>query len=594
MGLMLETSSDAPVRARAGRTSARRTRSRPCGSATIEDAGRLAIPFTTGHPRRDRRDRARARRVAVRDPRPPPALPPRPGGDRPELPGQARHRDARRARAGRRGVPGGRRDGARRPRTADARPGAAEPVRPEQQLRLLDAGINDWGGVSPLTPDHVNPERPWPRSRRSPRDRRARARRCASGSRSTREFARRPDPWLAGKMRAPVAALIGGRRARGRRAASRADRVAGPRRRRGSPGRSSSPSRRPRGAGLRADADGRLRRPRRPRDEVTRAWRGRDVVARAPRRRDPRRRSRKAERAPAAHRRRGARAVPGRGRRARGAVRGRRRPAARGGRATRSPTSSTATSTSRTSATSGAASARSRSARSTPSPTRSRSTRSPIAPGGVARGGATEVCMQGGIHPDLPGTFYFDLLDAVKDRGAGDAHPRVQPDGDPERRHEARRSRSAEFLQECRAPRARHDPRDRGRDPRRRRPVAPHEGQAARRHVGGDRPTAHELGIRSPRRRSCSGTSTRRRTGSSTSGGSRGSRRETGGFTEFVPLPFVHQNAPIYLAGEARPGATFEDNRADARGRADPARRSYPQRPGVVGEARRRSVSERS
>jgi FO synthase len=36
---------------------------------------------------------------------------------------------------------------------------------------------------------------------------------------------------------------------------------------------------------------------------------------------------------------------------------------------------------------------------------------------------------------------------------------------------------------------------------------------------------------------------------------------ETGGFTEFVPLPFVHQNAPIYLAGRARPGATFEESR---------------------------------
>ena len=28
--------------------------------------------------------------------------------------------------------------------------------------RYVDAGINDWGGVSPVTPDHVNPERPWP------------------------------------------------------------------------------------------------------------------------------------------------------------------------------------------------------------------------------------------------------------------------------------------------------------------------------------------------------------------------------------------------------------------------------------------------
>jgi 7,8-didemethyl-8-hydroxy-5-deazariboflavin synthase CofG subunit len=28
--------------------------------------------------------------------------------------------------------------------------------------RLPAAGLNDWGGVSPLTPDHINPERPWP------------------------------------------------------------------------------------------------------------------------------------------------------------------------------------------------------------------------------------------------------------------------------------------------------------------------------------------------------------------------------------------------------------------------------------------------
>jgi FO synthase len=38
-------------------------------------------------------------------------------------------------------------------------------------------------------------------------------------------------------------------------------------------------------------------------------------------------------------------------------------------------------------------------------------------------------------------------------------------------------------------------------------------------------------------------------------------QRETGGFTEFVPLPFVHQHSPIYLAGKARPGPTFDDNR---------------------------------
>ena len=34
---------------------------------------------------------------------------------------------------------------------------------------------------------------------------------------------------------------------------------------------------------------------------------------------------------------------------------------------------------------------------------------------------------------------------------------------------------------------------------------------------------------------------------------------ETGGFTEFVPLPFVHMEAPIYLKGRSRPGPTFRE-----------------------------------
>ncbi|MGH8702417.1 MAG: 5-amino-6-(D-ribitylamino)uracil--L-tyrosine 4-hydroxyphenyl transferase CofH [Burkholderiales bacterium] len=33
---------------------------------------------------------------------------------------------------------------------------------PDALSQLVDAGINDWGGVSPVTPDHVNPEAPWP------------------------------------------------------------------------------------------------------------------------------------------------------------------------------------------------------------------------------------------------------------------------------------------------------------------------------------------------------------------------------------------------------------------------------------------------
>jgi FO synthase len=33
---------------------------------------------------------------------------------------------------------------------------------PQAYPRLLAAGLNDWGGISPLTLDHINPERPWP------------------------------------------------------------------------------------------------------------------------------------------------------------------------------------------------------------------------------------------------------------------------------------------------------------------------------------------------------------------------------------------------------------------------------------------------
>ncbi|MCA1737928.1 MAG: 7,8-didemethyl-8-hydroxy-5-deazariboflavin synthase CofG, partial [Actinobacteria bacterium] len=44
-----------------------------------------------------------------------------------------------------------------------APPNLAGPIaETSSYLRYVDAGINDWGGVSPVTPDHVNPERPWP------------------------------------------------------------------------------------------------------------------------------------------------------------------------------------------------------------------------------------------------------------------------------------------------------------------------------------------------------------------------------------------------------------------------------------------------
>ena len=43
-------------------------------------------------------------------------------------------------------------------------------LRPEGLDSLVRAGINDWGGVSPVTPDHVNPEAPWPHLEQLARD----------------------------------------------------------------------------------------------------------------------------------------------------------------------------------------------------------------------------------------------------------------------------------------------------------------------------------------------------------------------------------------------------------------------------------------
>ncbi|MEP6476835.1 MAG: 7,8-didemethyl-8-hydroxy-5-deazariboflavin synthase CofG, partial [Actinomycetota bacterium] len=80
---------------------------------------------------------------------------------------------------------------------------------PAERLRLLDAGIDDWGGVSPLTPDHVNPERPWPATERLAVTTAERGFRLRERLTIYPEFAATPDPFLAAKMRAPVAALLG-------------------------------------------------------------------------------------------------------------------------------------------------------------------------------------------------------------------------------------------------------------------------------------------------------------------------------------------------------------------------------------------------
>ena len=174
--------------------------------------------------------------------------------------------------------------------------------------------------------------------------------------------------------------------------------------------------------------------------------------------------------------------------------------------------------------------------------------------------GATEVCMQGGIHPDLPGTAYFEIASEVK-RRRPDLH--VHAFSPMEVLNGA--SRTGLPIREwlVRAKEA---------------GVGSLPGTAAEilddevRWVltKGKLPasvwievitTAHELGLP---------TSATMMYGHVDTPAHwvghlrviRSIQERTGGFTEFVLLPFIHENAPIYLAGLARPGPTRRENRA--------------------------------
>jgi FO synthase len=74
--------------------------------------------------------------------------------------------------------------------------------------RLLDAGINDWGGVSPVTPDHVNPEAPWPDLKMLERATSAAGKQLLERLAIYPAFARHAEVWLDPALRAPLLAHI--------------------------------------------------------------------------------------------------------------------------------------------------------------------------------------------------------------------------------------------------------------------------------------------------------------------------------------------------------------------------------------------------
>jgi FO synthase len=76
--------------------------------------------------------------------------------------------------------------------------------------RLLDAGINDWGGVSPVTVDHVNPEAPWPELERLAEGTRSRGLELAPRLTVYPEHVAEPDRWLDAAVAPHVLALADG------------------------------------------------------------------------------------------------------------------------------------------------------------------------------------------------------------------------------------------------------------------------------------------------------------------------------------------------------------------------------------------------
>ncbi len=174
--------------------------------------------------------------------------------------------------------------------------------------------------------------------------------------------------------------------------------------------------------------------------------------------------------------------------------------------------------------------------------------------------GATEVCMQGGIDPKLPGTAYFDLAAEVRRRAPGLHIHAFSP---MEIVSGAARSGLSvrDWLIAAR---------EAGLD------TIP--GTAAEilddeiRWVltKGKLPadvwvevvkTAHSLGVRSSATMMYGHVDAPHHWVAHLRLLAR-IQRETGGFTEFVPLPFIHQSSPVYLAGVARPGPSTRDNRA--------------------------------
>jgi FO synthase len=174
--------------------------------------------------------------------------------------------------------------------------------------------------------------------------------------------------------------------------------------------------------------------------------------------------------------------------------------------------------------------------------------------------GATEVCMQGGIDPELPVTGYADLVRAVKAR-VPSMH--VHAFSPMEISNGVTKSGTSirDWLINLREAGL-------GSIPGTAAEILDDEVRWVL--TKGKLPTsawievittAHEVGLRSSSTMMYGHVDTPRHWVGHLNV-LRDIQDRSGGFTEFVPLPFVHQSSPLYLAGGARPGPTHRDNRA--------------------------------
>ena len=161
MGIMLESTSARLLAPGRGPRSRARQGARP---TTQDHRPRRRARHSLHHrdPDRHRGDPRRAGRRPPGHPRPPRAPRPHPGGHRPELPRQADHSHARLARARRGGSASHGGGGPPAAGTDDEHPGAAESVRRRTTSASPPPASTTGAASRPLTPDHINPERPWP------------------------------------------------------------------------------------------------------------------------------------------------------------------------------------------------------------------------------------------------------------------------------------------------------------------------------------------------------------------------------------------------------------------------------------------------